>query len=124
MNSAVLSYSPIVRKKAFAGGAYVPPFFGGMYAPCRKGRRHAKLRHVCATRGLPNNHGLEVVKEPANCGLGCFAVFTLGSRELPRSFASLRACDFFENYRNVPLITTELSALKWPKIPKSHKLSG
>jgi hypothetical protein len=34
----------------FGGGAYVAPFFGGMYAPCRKGRRHAKLRHVCATR--------------------------------------------------------------------------
>jgi hypothetical protein len=32
------------------GDAYVPPFFGGMYAPSRKGRRHAKLRHVCATR--------------------------------------------------------------------------
>ena len=32
------------------GGAYVPPFFGGMYAPSGQGRRHAKLRHVCATR--------------------------------------------------------------------------
>jgi hypothetical protein len=31
------------------GGAYAPPLFGGMYAPSRKGRRHAKLRHVCAT---------------------------------------------------------------------------
>jgi hypothetical protein len=32
------------------GGAYVPPHFGGMYAPSGQGRRHAKLRHVCATR--------------------------------------------------------------------------
>ena len=32
------------------GGAYVPPNFGGMYAPSGQGRRHAKLRHVCATR--------------------------------------------------------------------------
>ena len=32
------------------GGAYVTTPIGGMYAPSRKGRRHAKLRHVCATR--------------------------------------------------------------------------
>jgi hypothetical protein len=32
------------------GGACVPPYFGGMSAPFGQGRRHAKLRHVCATR--------------------------------------------------------------------------
>ena len=31
------------------GGAFVPPYFGGMYAPSGQGRRHAELRHVCAT---------------------------------------------------------------------------
>jgi hypothetical protein len=33
-----------------AGGAYVPTVVVGMYAASRKGRRHAKVRHVCATR--------------------------------------------------------------------------
>ena len=32
------------------GGAYVTPYFGGMYAPSGHRRRHTKLRHVCATR--------------------------------------------------------------------------
>ena len=40
------------------GRAYVPPFFGGMYAPPRKGRRHAKLQHVYATRGPRNMNEL------------------------------------------------------------------
>ena len=39
-----------VTRRKTRGAAYVPPFFGRMYAPPRKGRRHAKLRHVCATR--------------------------------------------------------------------------
>jgi hypothetical protein len=35
-----------------AGGAYGPTPFVGMYAPFGIGsRRHAKERHVCATRG-------------------------------------------------------------------------
>ena len=34
----------------------------------------------------------------------------------------LRACDFFQFGRKVALKTKELSALKWPKIEKSHKL--
>ena len=43
------------------GGAYVPPFFGGMYAPSRKGRRHAKLRHVCA---IPDFHRVSRANDP------------------------------------------------------------
>ena len=31
--------------------SYVPTVFVGMYAPCRSaGHRHAKERHICATR--------------------------------------------------------------------------
>jgi hypothetical protein len=41
-----------------------------------------------------------------------------------RSFAPLRACDFFQFGPKVALITKDLSALKWPKIEKSHRLSG
>jgi hypothetical protein len=64
------------------GGAYVPPFFGGMYAPSRKGRIHAKLRHVCATlvfikfRG-PKAHDDRPKKEGE---IPRFAVESQGSR--------------------------------------------
>jgi hypothetical protein len=34
----------------------------------------------------------------------------------------LRVCDFFQFGRKVALKTKELSALKWPKIEKSHRL--
>jgi hypothetical protein len=34
----------------------------------------------------------------------------------------LRERDFFECCRKVPLITNELSARKWPKIQKNHRL--
>jgi hypothetical protein len=40
-------------------GAYVPTHFVGMYAPVRIGRcRHAKERHVCATRELGHQVGV------------------------------------------------------------------
>ena len=55
----------VVRQEAAGsknqGGAYVPPFFGGMYPPSRKGRRHAKLRHVCAT---PDFHRVSRAEGP------------------------------------------------------------
>ena len=46
-----LSVITTVRRAPLAGGAYVPTPFVGMYAPFGIGsRRHAKERHVCATR--------------------------------------------------------------------------
>ena len=47
-NSAVCIFGTSGSKNQ--GGAYVAPYVGGMYAPSRQGRRHARLRHVCATR--------------------------------------------------------------------------
>jgi hypothetical protein len=35
---------------------------------------------------------------------------------------TLRVCDFFQFGRKVALKTKDLSALKWPKIEKSHRL--
>jgi hypothetical protein len=39
-----------------------------------------------------------------------------------RPSVMLRERDFFECCRKVPLITNELSARKWPKIQKNHRL--
>ena len=54
VSGAAKSYSDldlaVVAGSKKQGGAYVPPYFGGMYASSEQGRRHAKLRHVCATR--------------------------------------------------------------------------
>jgi hypothetical protein len=54
-----------------------------------------------------------------------------GAKNLPSWFilerrrfsTSLGVCDFFQFGRKAALITKELSALKWPKIEKSHRLS-
>jgi hypothetical protein len=65
--------------------SYVPTLVVGMYAPSGQERRHAKLRHVCATRrGIPvvfletadSHSALGSCKLELHCACNLNAAFT------------------------------------------------